>query len=266
MPGQSYIEEINEVWNMVKESFRSTLSETTVNLWFGDLEIISFQDTSNDQSTTSEFTLTMGIASEFKFKIIQDKYLSSIQDEFCRLLGFDVKITLSFTGSSVSSNQVSSNVYGLEKQIPKKETKTSNSLQDYNFEYTFENFIVGSTNKFAHAACTAVAANPRRDIRRKHLRTTLFKDVDFADSRIRAGIFAIRIARTKQAVDDKSVIPVGNFIVQLAVVHDKFRKVDGTFVRAFFRKKDGVHFSAFSKKKSTANKAVAAVITAAANA
>ena len=30
----------------------------------------------------------------------------------------------------------------------------------YNFEYTFENFIVGSTNKFAHAACVSVANNP----------------------------------------------------------------------------------------------------------
>ena len=113
---------------------------------------------------------------------------------------------------------------------------------------------------------TAIAANPRRNIRRKHLRTTLFKDVDFADSRIRAGVFTVGIARSKQAVDDKSVIPVGNFIVQLAVVHDKFRKVDGTFVRAFFRKKDGVHFPAFGKKKSTANEAVAAVIATAANA
>lgn len=34
------------------------------------------------------------------------------------------------------------------------------TLPPYNFEYTFDNFIVGSSNKFAHAACTAVAANP----------------------------------------------------------------------------------------------------------
>ena len=31
---------------------------------------------------------------------------------------------------------------------------------NYNFEYTFDNFIVGNSNKFAHAACTAVADNP----------------------------------------------------------------------------------------------------------
>jgi len=32
--------------------------------------------------------------------------------------------------------------------------------QFFNSEYTFENFIVGSSNKFAHAACVAVANNP----------------------------------------------------------------------------------------------------------
>lgn len=28
------------------------------------------------------------------------------------------------------------------------------------YEYTFDTFIVGSSNKFAHAACLAVATNP----------------------------------------------------------------------------------------------------------
>ena len=32
-----------------------------------------------------------------------------------------------------------------------------------NFEYTFDNFIVGNSNKFAHAACIAVADKPAQD-------------------------------------------------------------------------------------------------------
>lgn len=34
------------------------------------------------------------------------------------------------------------------------------TLPPFNFEYTFDNFIVGSSNKFAHAACLAVADHP----------------------------------------------------------------------------------------------------------
>ncbi len=162
MAEQNYIEEIREVWNMVKESFRTKLSETTVNLWFGDVEILSFRDSSADPAIPEDFTVTMGIASEFKYKIIQDKYIDQIQDEFSRLLGFDVHVALNFTGSAVSADQVKSSVIGMAP-APASTSAADESLSalpDYNFEYTFENFIVGSTNKFAQAACVAVANNP----------------------------------------------------------------------------------------------------------
>ena len=145
---------------MVKESFRSELSESSIELWFGKIEIISFQDHTNDQSTTSEFTVSMGISSEWKFKILQEKYLSSIQEKFCQLLGFDVRVDLIFTGSASSADQVASKIVGLPETEKKEEKKISSGLPEYHFEYTFENFIVGSTNKFAHAACFAVANSP----------------------------------------------------------------------------------------------------------
>ena len=37
------------------------------------------------------------------------------------------------------------------------------TLPTFNFEYTFDNFIVGSSNKFAHAACLAVADHPAQN-------------------------------------------------------------------------------------------------------
>lgn len=50
---------------------------------------------------------------------------------------------------------------GAELSSPK--TSLSESYPPFNNEYTFENFVVGNSNKFAHAACTAVAANPARE-------------------------------------------------------------------------------------------------------
>ncbi len=149
MSENRYLEEIRQVWDMVKEAFRPSLSETTINLWFGDIEILSFE---ND-------IITMGLAYDLKFKIVNEKYLDAIRAHFCELLGFDVAVNLIFTGTPTSAEEVKKTVIGLESE--KTEAETGDAiLPSYNFEYTFENFIVGSTNKFAHAACVAVANHP----------------------------------------------------------------------------------------------------------
>ena len=148
MSDQKFIEEIRGIWDMVKDSFREKLPESTFNLWFGELEVVAFEDD----------MITMGISSAFKFKIIQEKYINEIQDEFCKILGFDIHVNLTFTGSAKKDDSIA---YEQKDSAPKKSVEPEHiNLSSYNFEYTFENFIVGSTNKFAHAACVAVANAP----------------------------------------------------------------------------------------------------------
>ena len=147
MSNEKYMEEIRQVWELVKDSFRDRLSETTINLWFGELEVISFE---ND-------TITMGIASEVKFNIIRDKYLESIKSAFCSLFGFDVNVNLVFKGSAERSDRI---ITDIRRDLPTEKETQKRDISNYRFEYTFENFIVGNTNKFAHAACVAVANNP----------------------------------------------------------------------------------------------------------
>ena len=164
MSSQNYIEEIKEVWNLVKESFRIKLSESTANLWFGDIEILACEDSIQDSSDTTEFKITMGISSEFKFDIIQKKYLLDIQNEFCRLLDLEVHVNLVFTGSAsadaLRQNSIQAAPPSPEPIKEEREVDGEKGFLDYKFEYTFDNFIVGSTNKFAQAACVAVANHP----------------------------------------------------------------------------------------------------------
>lgn len=165
MAEHEYIEEIRQVWDLVKDSFRKSLSDTTVNLWFGEIDILSF----------SRDLITMSIPSEFKYSIVKEKYLDKIQSEFSRLLGFDIRVELVFTGSPTAADTVSSGSAlpdAPEKAIPDPTPRMVGREQEpdreddeqvmpvYSFEYTFDNFIVGSTNKFAHAACIAVANHP----------------------------------------------------------------------------------------------------------
>ena len=163
MSDLNYIEEISQVWDMVKESFKDkngeALSETTVNLWFDDITVVSYD--ARDSETDTDL-LTLGIRSDFKHRIVTEKYLDKIKDSFTRFLGFEIDINLIKTGSATDANTISTPVSApKEEDSPIERTLEGRSVMPiYNFEYTFENFIVGSTNKFAHAACLSVANNP----------------------------------------------------------------------------------------------------------
>ena len=71
----SYASEMMEIWEMVKEQLKLKFGSTAVDLWFGELKMESFRDNA----------LTFSTKSEFKYKIIKDKYIKPIE-EFRKLL------------------------------------------------------------------------------------------------------------------------------------------------------------------------------------
>lgn len=161
----SYLDDLSEIWEAVKESFRDRFAQSTIDLWFGELTVSSFEDN----------TITFSTTSELKYKVVNEKYLTMIQDGFTQLLGFQPGIELIFTGVRTDPQKIVNQILGRdekEKDPPQEPEKASPADDgrpagilppNYKFEYTFENFIVGNTNKFAHAACLAVAQRPASD-------------------------------------------------------------------------------------------------------
>lgn len=146
----SYMDEINHIWEMVKQSFGDVekLSQSVIDLWFGELKVLSFDDN----------TVTLSTESAFKYKIITENYLSKISDKFSEILGFYVTAKLVLNGENHKKS-----VTNEENDSAEENKKPEKSFIDYNFEYTFDSFIVGNSNKFAHAACVAVAQRPAMD-------------------------------------------------------------------------------------------------------
>ena len=170
---QTYLEDVSAIWDQVREKFHTTMSTETVDLWFGDLSVISY-DSGEDE------IITMCTTSEYKCKILRGKFLEDIQKGFSDLLGFDVHIKITFRGQSLYSNLADQLLRDQERKAPPPPTfddiisgraneeiestpDQGNSIlpvQNFRFQYTFDNFIIGETNKFAHAACVAVANAP----------------------------------------------------------------------------------------------------------
>ena len=166
----AYLDDISQVWHLVRETFRPELSDIITDLWLGGLEVMDFQ----------ESTVIMKAESEVKIRVVTSKYKNEIEKRFSEMLGFDVTLRLICTDSPQIPNDESSilqkvsetTAFRPAKQAPVPEETNDppeqtfrpggigSTLPPFNFEYTFENFIVGSSNKFAHAACLAVADRP----------------------------------------------------------------------------------------------------------
>lgn len=140
----TYTNEILEIWHLVKDELRRTFSETSYSLWFEDLKLESLAD---DTAVISSHT-------PFKFSTVKNRYLGTIEEKFEAVMGFRISVEI-----ILKDNEKEESSPAEEKDAGKTENVRTDSFQNRT-EYTFDNFIVGGSNKFAHAACTAVASTP----------------------------------------------------------------------------------------------------------
>lgn len=151
----AYPNEIKEMWEMVKESFRAEYSSTAFDLWFNSPVLSDYHPDTNE--------IVFDVDSEFKAGRLNDRYRPLIEARFAEEIGMDVTVTFRFTGTPADPNQIINMIRGAAPaqapvfSAPAEEQSPENAQRA---KYTFDNFIVGETNKFARAACWKVANNP----------------------------------------------------------------------------------------------------------
>ena len=130
------MESVKDLWRLVQEEIKRNISEVIYEVWMSDIALESFEGT--------KAVLAIG---EFKRKIIEQKFYGIICDAFETVLGFAVEVEL---------------VEPLKEGQSRNPVKNSDEgvSADGSEKNTFDTFIVGSSNRFAHAAALAVAANP----------------------------------------------------------------------------------------------------------
>lgn len=123
-----------EVWEKVKTLMGTEMTTTTLNTWFDDTTAVSLE----------EDCFVLYSPTKFKRDIIVARYIVPIQNALHELFSADFEVTVLTEG---------------ELNKPQEGAKHHTFLPGTE-EYTFDRFVVGASNKFAHAAARKVADNP----------------------------------------------------------------------------------------------------------
>jgi chromosomal replication initiator protein len=138
------------LWHDVSNRLREALNDTTYSTWFGEV----------DGAELNADSFVIGVPNDFTREWIEGHFLDLIRATVRdaggaeRRLVFQV-MELAPPASSTSSSAVPSAV----RPLPLEVTSRS-EIAGINPKYTFDSFVIGSSNRFAHAAALAVAEAP----------------------------------------------------------------------------------------------------------
>ena len=147
------MESFGEVVNLVKEYVRERVSEVAYNCWIAFIEPVKFEDGK----------AIIYIKTVFQKDILVKQYMEKISSGFESVLGFPVEIIIAteedvkqYIAGEYPENV--SKLYSKEPLTSEQEPELEKELDDNgNYEFTFDTFIVGSSNNFAYAACKAIS-------------------------------------------------------------------------------------------------------------
>ena len=122
------------VWAKVLNYLEERLTAVTVSAWFDDAEVVEL----------NEEHLILYSSSDFRREIIRRRCSQYIQDALKEIFNSDAKLI----------------VFGDEELGAFKSRGKSATSMDFNPQFTFDNFVVGPSNRFAHSACIAVTNVP----------------------------------------------------------------------------------------------------------
>ena len=140
-------DEIKQMWEIVRESFRGNMSSAAFDMWYGNLTPARYDPDTN--------VLEFDIQSEFFYKKLNENHKPLIEQAFAREAGMEILVRFCFVGKPTQAPIVSQAVE--YREVGKD---ALSNLPTHVSKYTFDNFIEGGSNKLARAACWRVANNP----------------------------------------------------------------------------------------------------------
>lgn len=142
--------EANQAWQTVLGQLQMEMPRASYDTWVRDTRPVSYEDG----------LLTVGVGNAYARDWLESRLASTVSRLLIGIMNRTVDVNF-----VVAQNEKAERAEETESRHADEETETP-TLQPVNSSlnprYTFENFVVGSGNRLAHAACQAVAEKPAR--------------------------------------------------------------------------------------------------------
>ena len=139
----------DRLWREVSGKLRDTLNETTFQTWFGQARAGELGD--------GVFTIV--VPNDFTREWIEEHFLGFLRSAATEAAGRELRIAFSVRGSGPENAEPgvpATATIGPPEPVERAQIDVAGT----NPKYTFDLFVIGSSNRFAHAAALAVAEAP----------------------------------------------------------------------------------------------------------
>lgn len=147
-------DQLNEQWEDVLQKIRERLGTQQYNTWFSQIKFINLNNNELNLVVPAEF---------FKNKLKKD-YYELIKDTLVNNFGFNDDLVIKFNIDTIKQPEAYTKK-GAGKKKGNVERDIHQKLYNHtglNSKYIFDDFVVGNSNRLAHAACLAVAQSPAK--------------------------------------------------------------------------------------------------------
>ena len=142
------------IWTKACKYLGETLSKDVYDRW---ISVIEAKSLSEDQ-------LLLNVANDFYHSWLEENYLPLIQSAIVSACGRDLQVKIAVDPNKLSAPRSPDQPSSTSQPAAVPEVKTARTANEpnLNHKYTFDTFVVGASNNFAHAAALAVAQSPAR--------------------------------------------------------------------------------------------------------
>lgn len=133
---------IHEIWEQTLSLIRTELTEVSFNTWLKTIKPLSIDNNK----------IILAVPNDFNKEILENRYMSLIANALQQVTSTKLEPSFIIEGEKAF----------IAEAEEKKALSQSLDAPNLNQKYVFDEFVIGNSNRFAHAASLAVAESPAK--------------------------------------------------------------------------------------------------------